>query len=79
MHGNVAEWCHAMPESAQTDVPHREARNTPARANPILRGGAWDDAPDKCRSAPRKHTISRYANDDTGFRILLEFHMPPEQ
>jgi formylglycine-generating enzyme required for sulfatase activity len=37
----------------------------------VLRGGSWDEAPSKCRSAARTHDSPRDHDRDAGFRVAV--------
>jgi formylglycine-generating enzyme required for sulfatase activity len=73
MHGNVWEWC--------LDVWHDDHRGAPADGRPrrggasthVLRGGSWDYEPYQCRSASRSRGRADFRDDNTGFRLVLEF------
>ena len=76
MYGNVAEWCN---DPYAADYYHRSpSRNPRGPAGgkwAVIRGGAWDSRPDRCRSAwragedPRFHDIC-FSRDTTGFRCV---------
>jgi len=76
VYGNVAEWCNDWydPNGYRT-APRRNPRGPAAGRLAVLRGGAWDSKPDRCRSAaragedPRFHDVC-FARDTIGFRCV---------
>jgi formylglycine-generating enzyme required for sulfatase activity/DNA-directed RNA polymerase subunit RPC12/RpoP len=72
MHGNVREWCE--------DTWHDTYRGAPSDGNSwidedlnkqhILRGGAWYDYPNNCRSANRGRPYTDIQDSDIGFRVV---------
>jgi len=79
MFGNVWEWCE--------DVWHKNYLGAPndgsvwkGPAGPhVMRGGSWDYEAPQCRSASRAQGKPNYCNNNTGFRVVLEFHEPREK
>jgi formylglycine-generating enzyme required for sulfatase activity len=77
MYGNVAEWCQdAYDPNYYASAPPRDPRGPagPAR-RVVLRGGAWDSPPERCRSAARAGEDPRFqdvcfAKDTIGFRCV---------
>jgi formylglycine-generating enzyme required for sulfatase activity len=70
MHGNVFEWCQSLyrpyPYSAQ------DGREDLRAAGPrVVRGGSWDDRPQRCRSAFRLSYPPDFAVYNVGFRVLV--------
>jgi len=74
MHGNVWQWCNDWygdiyyPES-----PRQDPRGPATGKMRVLRGGAWDCAPDKCRAAARYKEFPTFGDacfgaDSYGFR-----------
>ena len=54
LYGNVAEWCNdRYGASFYKTSPDRNPRGPARGPNRVLRGGAWDSAPEACRSAAR--------------------------
>ena len=49
MHGNVAEWCHAILQNP--DLPQRDDFMVDGTQLCLLRGGCWNDSPSGSRSA----------------------------
>lgn len=73
MHGYLWEWC--------ADAWHPDYKDAPADGQPrdekeakerVLRGGAWTEAADRCRSAARHHAKADYRSDAVGFRCVIE-------
>ena len=69
MHGNVWEWCHD-----QFGVYKNENTNNPTGAEKansrVIRGGAWSDNPNDCRSANRESYYQGMSYNLIGFRIV---------
>lgn len=66
MHGNVAEW--TLDEYKESSYANFEARNpwiTPTVIHPrVIRGGSWDDDPNKLRSAARTASSTKLQKRD---------------
>jgi len=66
MHGNVAEW--TLDEYKEDAYANHEERNpwlTPTVFHPrVMRGGSWDDDPDKLRSASRTGSSAKLQKRD---------------
>jgi formylglycine-generating enzyme required for sulfatase activity len=69
MHGNVYEWCWGTawkyPGGVLTDPIGAP------RALSIVRGGAWNFADHRCRSAARFSCSSKTKKDFIGFRFVI--------
>jgi formylglycine-generating enzyme required for sulfatase activity len=74
MEGNVVEWCQDwfgfLPGGVQTD-PTGPASSASGRK--VVRGGAFDNSEQSCRSASRSlFPAGRFDTDtDLGFRVVL--------
>ena len=71
MHGYIWEWCqdawHPSYEGAPADGSARDAKDAKER---VLRGGAWPDPADMCRSAYRFKAAVDVKSDAIGFRCV---------
>jgi formylglycine-generating enzyme required for sulfatase activity/Tol biopolymer transport system component len=74
MHGNVWQWCNDWyGEDYYPASPGENPHGPPTGQQRVLRGGAWDSTPEKCRSAYRFHEFPVYSDacfgaDSYGFR-----------
>src|SRR5262249_38743803 len=74
VHGNVWQWCHDWySDSYYAEKPERDPRGPATGKMRVLRGGAWDSTPDKCRAAYRHKECPVYSDacfgaDSYGFR-----------
>jgi formylglycine-generating enzyme required for sulfatase activity len=75
MHGNVAEWCEDVYEanyygkSPRSDPKGPEEKSGCMR---VLRGGNFDLAAWKCRSAARNNSLPNLGSKHWGFRVVLD-------
>jgi formylglycine-generating enzyme required for sulfatase activity len=73
MHGYVWEWCsdtwHPNYENAPTDGSVWDSKEARER---VIRGGAWTEQADACRSAFRRGVAPDSRTAAIGFRCLLE-------
>ncbi|HEX4129541.1 MAG TPA: SUMF1/EgtB/PvdO family nonheme iron enzyme [Pirellulales bacterium] len=99
MHGNVSEWC---ADAYQSDFyatmkgkVTKDPLNVPKEVEPcVVRGGSWDDDPDRLRSAARRASSKEWKQQDpqipqsvwyytdalfNGFRIVRPLVEPPEK
>jgi formylglycine-generating enzyme required for sulfatase activity len=71
MHGYVWEWC---ADAWQPDYQNAPADGSPRTgadtADRVLRGGAWTEPADHCRSAYRHHRPPETRSDAIGFRCV---------
>jgi formylglycine-generating enzyme required for sulfatase activity/mono/diheme cytochrome c family protein len=97
MHGNVAEWCldqyeagYKPPTGAVVDPWVKATKPYPH----VVRGGSWDDPPDKLRSASRRGSDRSWKQQDPqlpksiwyhtdaqflGFRVVRPLKVPTAQ
>jgi hypothetical protein len=74
MHGNVWQWCHDFYAEGYYSASPSDNPKGPAMGKMrVLRGGAWDCAADKCRTAYRHKEFPVYSDacfgsDSYGFR-----------
>lgn len=70
MHGNTWEWCQDMFQETYVGAPADgsawQSGNGSAR---VVRGGSWNDPPDRLRSAYRLGLPATMKNSTTGFRV----------
>lgn len=66
LHGNVREWC------ADYWRDNYEATTIEDRDRRVLRGGSWNDGPNKCRSAYRVKFLATAGLYDIGFRVVSD-------
>jgi len=66
LHGNVREWC------ADYWRDNYEAATIEDRDRRVLRGGSWNDSPNKCRSAYRVKFLATAGLYDIGFRVVSD-------
>jgi formylglycine-generating enzyme required for sulfatase activity len=73
MHGNVFEWCedhYGYYEYAPKDGRSRINKTAEIDADRVLRGGSWNDNPQRCRSAYRLTYSAGGSDDLIGFRVV---------
>ena len=72
LHGNVREWCadswHGNYANAPTDG--RIWQHNGDETKRVIRGGSWNTAPQKCRSARRDRFDANASLYDIGFRVV---------
>ncbi|EKU97629.1 hypothetical protein Lepto7375DRAFT_6842 [Leptolyngbya sp. PCC 7375] len=70
MHGNVWEWCLDGWHENYKDAPNDGSDWKTSDERKVLRGGSWNDYPDRCRSAYRYRSVLGYYYDPIGFRVV---------
>jgi eukaryotic-like serine/threonine-protein kinase len=71
MHGNVREWCEDTWHDNYTDAPLDGSSWISSNENSrLLRGGAWRNNPNNCRSASRYSWPAVIGFDHIGFRVI---------
>jgi hypothetical protein len=73
MHGNVDEWCSDLfDEEYYKTSPSADPENTSTGIFRVLRGGSWWGETSACRCAHRSATYPDMANEELGFRVVME-------
>lgn len=73
MHGNVWEWCSDWyAEDYGLDAPLVDPRGPAKGLSKVIRGGAYLSVPAHTRSATRFHDPPEVADEDVGFRVVME-------
>ena len=73
MHGNVGEWCADwFDENYYHKKNDRDPRGSHWGSRRVVRGGTFGISPKWCRSAVRGSWEPDKANDNVGFRVVLE-------
>jgi len=71
MHGNVREWCADGFIPSLGHSPRTDPFTSPAGMERVIRGGCFDSAADRCRSASRRGMARTARYDNVGFRVAL--------
>jgi formylglycine-generating enzyme required for sulfatase activity len=69
MHGNVWEWCLDWYAGSLPGGTVRDPSGPSSGSFRVIRGGSWNDAASRCRSANRNHFVPGFFN--LGFRLAL--------
>jgi formylglycine-generating enzyme required for sulfatase activity len=73
MHGYLWEWCADAWQADYKDAPaDGSARPGKEDAERVMRGGAWTENAERCRSATRHHAKPDFRSDAVGFRCVIE-------
>jgi formylglycine-generating enzyme required for sulfatase activity/tRNA A-37 threonylcarbamoyl transferase component Bud32 len=78
MHGNVAEWCQARPEEAARSAAVAAVNGEGAKLYSSIRGGSYQDAAEKCRSAHRALGPDWLVRPGVGIRVVFSEPVPGE-
>jgi formylglycine-generating enzyme required for sulfatase activity len=72
MSGNVYEWCRDWYRFNTTRGDAVDPAGPSSGTVRVVRGGSWGSNEDECRIARRQGLDPARANDETGFRIVIE-------
>ncbi|MFA5553028.1 MAG: formylglycine-generating enzyme family protein [Phycisphaerae bacterium] len=73
MHGNVWEWCQDIYKNDYYKASRIvDPVNDGPKGSRVIRGGAWNEGPEKLRSAQRSKRIEGADRRHIGFRVLME-------
>ena len=71
MHGNVAEWCGDWYEHSYPDADATDPEGPEEGTYRVIRGGAYNLTPARCRSADRGSAPPSFCNCCIGFRVVM--------
>lgn len=73
MHGNVWEWCYdRYDKDYYKKTQPIDPQGSSDGKERVIRGGAWNEKPYKCRSADRNHRRPGHNQKHIGFRVVLD-------
>jgi formylglycine-generating enzyme required for sulfatase activity len=74
MHGNVWEWCNDFYDNEYYKVTPTVDPQGPQvnKGDKVMRGGAWNERPNKCRSADRNNRGPKTNQPIIGFRVVMD-------
>ncbi len=72
MTGNVYEWCDGLYENTYFQMDTTLCNNYDISEIRIFRGGAWNSAPEYCRSTNRNYNTRTLRSTSLGFRLALD-------
>jgi formylglycine-generating enzyme required for sulfatase activity len=72
MHGYVWEWCLDNWEESYKDTPTDGSAHSGNTRDHVIRGGAYPDPAEMCRSAYRRRAMTETLSDTLGFRCVKD-------
>jgi formylglycine-generating enzyme required for sulfatase activity len=72
MHGNVWEWCSDCFADSYAGAKTEDPPGPDSGGRRVLRGGAWNNIPEGCRSAYRYGSPPDYRDQFCGFRVAVD-------